>query len=249
MEVLLYSFLAGLATTLGAFILFFTGQPSPKILSGFLGFAGGIMLAISVFDLLPEALELGTMVSTVTGFLLGTAMMFVLDRFVPHAHGVKNNELELERTDNVPSFSSEALRTGYLIFFGIAIHNLPEGLAIGAGFEANPELGLYIAVAIGLHNMPEGMAVAAPLRSGGLLVSRVLLLTLIAGMMTPVGAGLGLLVFRVSPVFVGSGLAFAAGAMIYIVIDEIIPQMSNLHRHVGNAALIAGLLLGLVLGS
>jgi len=249
MEVLLYSFLAGLATAIGALILIFTGQPRTKALSGFLGFAGGIMLAISVFDLLPEALELGTVVSTVIGFLLGVAMMFMLDRFVPHAHGVADNELELERVDNVPSFSSEALRTGYLIFFGIAIHNLPEGLAIGAGLEASPELGLYLAVAIGLHNIPEGMAVAAPLRSGGLSFPRVLLLTLIAGMMTPVGAGLGLLVFRLSPVFVGSGLAFAAGAMIYIVIDEVIPQMANLHRHVGNAALIVGLLLGFVLGS
>lgn len=249
MEVLLYSFLAGLATAIGALILIFTGQPRAKTLSAFLGFAGGIMLAISVFDLLPEALELGTMVPTIIGFLLGVAMMFMLDRFVPHAHGVADNELQLERADNVPSFDSEALRTGYLIFFGIAIHNLPEGLAIGAGLEASPELGLYLAVAIGLHNIPEGMAVAAPLRSGGLSLPRVLLLTLIAGMMTPVGAGLGLLVFRLSPVFVGSGLALAAGAMIYIVVDEIIPQMANLHRHVGNAALIVGLLLGFVLGS
>jgi len=133
---------------------------------------------------------------------------------------------------------------GYLIFFGIAIHNVPEGLAIGAGLEASPELGLTIALAIGLHNIPEGLAVAGPLKAGGLTNLKVVLFTMGAGLMTVVGTAIGLVVFGISSAFVGGSLAFAAGAMIYIVNDELIPQANNLHSHLANAGSIAGMLIG-----
>ena len=248
MDAVYYSFLAGLATAVGALIFGLIGHPGRRMLSGSLGFAGGVMLAISVFDLMPEALDLGTMFSVVVGFLLGVGVLFALDQLVPHAHAGADDQPKPERADNVPTFNSRALQTGYLIFLGIAIHNLPEGLAIGAGLEASPELGLYIAVAIGLHNIPEGIAVAGPLRAGGLSLGKIFGLTLLAGMMTPLGALIGLFLFGLSPVLVGGGLAFAAGAMVYIVIDELIPQMAELHQLVGTSALLVGLLLGFVLG-
>ena len=250
MESFIYSFLAGISTVLGAVIIWFFGLPGVKTLSGLLGFAGGIMIAISLFDLLPEALEMGSMILVVAGFLLGAGMMYLLDKIIPHAHMSAPDKLEVENVNNLDDanyFSNKILRTGYLIFLGIAIHNLPEGLAIGAGLEASPELGLYIAVAIGLHNIPEGMAVAGPLRAGGLTFKKIFLLTLLAGLMTPLGAAIGLIMFSVSSLFVAGGLAFAAGAMIYIVNDELIPQAHNLDSHVANAGLIIGLLLGFVL--
>jgi zinc transporter, ZIP family len=139
------------------------------------------------------------------------------------------------------------LRTGYLILFGIAMHNLPEGLAIGAGLEAGPEVGLLIAVAIGFHNVPEGLAIAGPLKAGGLPMRKVILFTLLAGLMTPLGTVIGLLVMQISPVMVSGSMAFAAGAMVYIVNDELIPQANGMNSHLANAGLVIGLLLAFIL--
>ncbi|HLV08596.1 MAG TPA: ZIP family metal transporter, partial [Halanaerobiales bacterium] len=136
------------------------------------------------------------------------------------------------------------LRTGYLILFGITLHNIPEGLAIGAGLESSPEVGLYIAIAIALHNIPEGLAIAGPLKVGGVSNGKLFLFTLGAGLMTPVGALIGLLFFNISTIFIAGSLAFAAGAMVYIVNDELIPQANSLHSHFANAGIIVGLLIG-----
>lgn len=247
MQALIYSFFAGTSTALGAILLMFFGTPGTKTMAALLGFAGGIMMAVSVFELMPEALELGSMMVLVIGFLLGCGMMYVLDRVMPHAHMSESDHLEVENPGHLHVKNGSVLRTGYLIFAGIALHNVPEGLAIGAGLESSPELGLVLAVAIGLHNIPEGLAVAGPLRAGGLSNLKVLLFTLGAGLMTPVGTAIGLLIFGISEAFIAGSLAFAAGAMIYIVNDELIPQSNSMHSHAANAGLIAGLLIGFIL--
>ncbi len=247
MEGIIYSFLAGVSTVLGVFVLMIFGTPSKKVLAALLGFAGGIMTAISVFELMPEAVELGSVFSAVIGFLLGAGMMFALDKVMPHSHMSESDDMVVENPEKLTFVSNPIARTGYLILFGIALHNLPEGLAIGAGLEASPELGMLIAVAIALHNIPEGLAIAGPLKAGGLSSIKIILFTLAAGLMTPIGAAIGLLFFSISPIFVGGSLAFAAGAMIYIVNDELIPQSNAMDSHLANAGLIAGLLLGFAL--
>ncbi len=243
MESILYSLLAGVSTLLGAMLVMFIKVPGKKTLAVLLGFAGGVMLAISFFDLLPEALEFGSVTTVVIGFLLGTGIMFALDRFIPHAHLSNGQTMEMENVPANLDNNRTILRVGYLVFLGLALHNIPEGLAIGAGFESSPQLGLYIAIAIGLHNIPEGIILAGLLRAGGLSVARVLFLTLVAGLMLPVGAGLGLIFFNLSPLFVAGGMAFAAGAMVYIVNDELIPQSHKLSSHVAIGGLIIGLML------
>ncbi|MCC5908995.1 MAG: ZIP family metal transporter [Clostridiaceae bacterium] len=246
MESLLYSFLAGISTSIGVVILILFGKPTEKVLATLLGFAGGIMLAISVFELMPEAVDIGSMTSALIGFVLGAGMMYLLDKVLPHSHMSDSDKLVVENEENLKSVENPMLRTGYLILFGIALHNLPEGLAIGAGLESSPELGLFIAIAIALHNVPEGLAMAGPLKAGGLSSMKIFLFTLVAGLMTPLGTAIGLLFFRISPVFVGGSLAFAAGAMIYIVNDELIPQANQMNSHFSNGGLILGLLLGFV---
>lgn len=248
MEALIYSTLAGSATGLGALVLMLFGSPGKKVLSVFLGFAGGIMVGISLFELLPESIEFGTLPAAIIGFLLGAAMMYAFDLFIPHSHPSTDESLVVENPEKLKmSAASPMRRTGYLVFFGIALHNIPEGLAIGAGLEAHPDVGLAIAIAIGLHNLPEGLAIAGPLKAGGLTIMRVFLLTLLAGLMTPIGTGIGLLVLNVSPVLIGGSLAFAAGAMVYIVNDELIPQSNMMNSHLGNGGLIAGLVVALIL--
>ncbi|HCX63957.1 MAG TPA: zinc/iron permease, partial [Eubacteriaceae bacterium] len=162
MESLIYSLFAGLSTSLGVVLLFLFGKPSSKVLATLLGFAGGIMMGISVFELMPESLKIGTIQSTVIGFILGAGMMYGLDHVVPHGHMSGTDDLVTENPGNLHEMSNPLLRTGYLILFGIALHNLPEGLAIGAGLESSRELGIFIAAAIAVHNVPEGLAMAGP---------------------------------------------------------------------------------------
>ena len=144
---------------------------------------------------------------------------------------LSSNGTIAKKNKQAPAADNKILQAGYLIFLGIALHNIPEGLAIGAGLEASPELGLYIAIALGLHNIPEGAAVAGPLRAGGLPVAKVVFLTLIAGLMSPVGAALGLVFINISPLFIAGSLSFAAGAMVYIANDELIPRSHKLNSH------------------
>ena len=243
MGALLYSFIAGISTALGVVVLLIFGKPEEKFLATLLGFAGGIMFAISVFELLPEAVELSNMVVSIISFILGSLMMFGLDKLIPHSHLSTTERLEIENPRKL-KVNLSMLRTGYLIFFGIGLHNLPEGIAIGAGFESSPEIGLYIAIAIALHNIPEGLAIAGPLKSAHVKNYKIILFALGAGLMTVVGTLISLLIFNITKVFIGGFLAFAAGAMVYIVNDELIPQSNVIHSHFANAGMIAGLLLG-----
>ena len=247
MQSLYFSLIAGSTTILGAMLLLVFGAPKKKLMATILGFAGGVMLAISLFELLPEALEFSSLTASVLGFLLGCALMFALDSFLPHAHLSKSEELCVENPKKGNCDQRSLLRTGYLIFIGIALHNIPEGLAIGAGLEASPELGLSIAVAIGLHNIPEGLAVAGPLKAGGMSSLKIIFFTFLAGMTIVLGTAIGLLILNISPSLIGASLAFAAGAMVYIVCDDLIPQANKLNSHTAIIGLIVGLMVGFIL--
>ena len=167
---LIYSAVAGLATALGAGIVLVLGHRQ-RVLSLFWG-AAGIMLAIATLELLHHTREMGQTVKGIIGFLCGVLLMHLLDYLIPHLH-FRNGSCDQEQ--------AEMLKVGFLIFLGIAVHNVAEGLAIGAGAIAWPELGLSIAVAIGIHNIPEGMATAVPLRIGGMAWAPLLFMAAAAG--------------------------------------------------------------------
>lgn len=249
-QALLVSTAAGLATGIGALIVLIIGKPSRGMLSLMLGFAAGVMLSIAGFDLIPEAVAAGGRPLAVVGFLLGAGFMMSLDLIIPHIHmGSGSNE---KRGSSKPVSEADGdasmLKMGWFIYFGLALHNLPEGLAIGAGYGASQGLGTAIALSLALHNIPEGMASAAPLYMGGMGKLKLFLLTTLAGLLTPVGTLIGQLLFQISPKFICIALAFAAGSMVYIVSDELIPESHSFHCHWANIGLLAGLVVGFLIG-
>lgn len=207
-----------------------------KVLSMVLGFSAGIMLAVVAFDLMPEAFAVAGMGWGMVGFILGCAVLAVVDLFLPHIHFLSTDEE-----------SQRFLRTGLLIGLGIALHNLPEGLAIGAGFGASRTFGLSMAFLITVQNVPEGMAMASPLCLTRLGRSRILLWTGLAGLPMGFGAFLGGLFGHVSPLFLALALGFAAGAMLFITCDELIPDAQELRRgHSGTFGIVAGMVFGII---
>lgn len=231
-EILIVSTITGLATGIGAVVVNLLGPLSSKVLSALLGFAAGIMIAISTLNLLPMAIEFGSIYIAGFGFLLGVLIMLLLDNFVPHLH-IMCKEGE----------DYSYLKMGFFVASGIAMHNLPEGLALGAGFEAAEELGVMIAAAILLHNIPEGMGIAAPLKKACVNKLHIIGITSLAGLFTPLGTLLGILIFGISPTFISICMGIAAGAMIYIVSDELIPESHKQHSHSANMGIAFGILL------
>lgn len=205
---LIWSLLAGACTALGAFILFFRKSWSNKSLAFFLGLAAGVMVAVVVFDMLPSALVFGNVVKTFTGVVLGIlTMVFV-------------NSLLFTAINSAETL----LGLGYMIMLGIALHDLPEGMAIAFGDEMKSRTGMVIAMGIGIHNIPEGMAIAAPLLMGGLKKNRILLNTILLGFITPLGTIIGKYMAKVLPDLLPLMLGLASGVMIYLVCFQLWPQ-------------------------
>lgn len=240
-EIIWHSFLAGLATVLGAFSVIVLGHPGQRILALFLGFAGGVMSAVVVFDLLPSALEYGSVMITSLGFFLGLVFMLLLDVIISLLPGIQQYK--------IIGAESRLLKMGYLIAAGIALHDLPEGIAIAVGYTARESLGILLALSIGLHNVPEGMATATPLLMGGMPARTILATCLVISLFTPFGALLGLIIVSFSPLFISLLLALAGGAMAFIVYNELLPESRRRHPNYSLLGFVSGVCLILALGA
>lgn len=198
------------------------------MLPAVLGFASGLMTAIVCFELLPEAVEAYGISVALIGMAAGIAAVWLAASFLPGEEG------GLERT-------------GYLVLAAIALHNLPEGLAIGSGWAVMPALGAKLALVIGLHDFPEGMAISAPMAAArGKPPLRQALLAMLTGIPTGLGSVLGVWLGRLSPMWMGLCLGFSAGAMIYVTTGEMVPR---LHETRGSGGLkIFWQLLGFTVG-
>jgi ZIP family zinc transporter len=235
-SIYILSLIAGLLTGVGALITILIKKPSNKLLSLSLGFASGIMLGISTFSLIPESLVLGNIYFCAVGFVSGAAFLALLDFVLPHIH---KSEMKCD----------EYRRMGYFIAIGIAVHNLPEGIAIGVSNEVSITLGFYTALSIGIHNIAEGLSVAMPLcLSPNIKKARIVFITTATGLATLLGTLIGTAIINISSFFISASLAFAAGAMIYITSAELIPKSHRSHSNYANIGIITGILLALFLG-
>jgi len=228
------SLLAGLATGAGALPVLFTKKVSDKLLDVFLGFSAGVMLAATSFSLIIPAINLGGVWVAILGIILGAVVLHLVDRFIPHFHPALGAEGPPSRLSRV-----------WLFVLAITIHNFPEGLAVGVSFgSGDVAAGLVVAMAIGLQNMPEGLAVALPLLREGYSRRRSLWYGTLTGLVEPVGGLLGVALVWIFHPILPWALAFAAGAMLFVVSDEIIPES---HRKGFEREATFGLVAGFVI--
>ena len=204
----------GLATGVGGLGLVVVRRPGPRLIDTLLGATAGIMLAAAVFSLLVPALDDGSVWEVVAGFGVGAGVLALLDATIPHVH---------TRLRERPVRSEE--HRSVLMLSALTIHNIPEGLAVGVAFAAGgPELGIPIAVAIAIQNIPEGFAAAAPLGAAGASIGTAIGFAVATGLVEPPAALLGYAVAESVGVLLPLALSFAAGAMVYVVVDEIVPE-------------------------
>lgn len=227
---LLYiSTIAGLATTIGCLIVLFLGNPPEKLLAALLAGAGGVMLAVVLLDLIPVALSYKEPFQFLSGFLAGAIFLSAADKI-----------LKLRYKDISKSNRSRLKRIGILIASGIALHDIPEGMAIAVGQESTSHIGMLIAIGIALHNLPEGMATATPLLMAGIRKEKILGLTFIIAFFTPLGAILGKLALEMVHTSLCFFVSLAAGSMTFLVLAELWPLSKE--RYPGWA------LLGAIIG-
>lgn len=241
MEKVLYVTLTGLfvgvlGTGIGGIIALFLKKPGDRLLSFILGFAAGIMLTIVCFELLPEAFERGDLLIGLLGIITGVFAIIIIDD--------RQNIRNIKKNRNY----NNSVKVGKLIGLGVALHNFPEGLAIGSGFMATRELGIGISLVIALHNIPEGISMAAPMRAGGISRIKSLLYTLVVGIPMGLGAFIGAVLGDISQTLIAFCLAFAGGTMLYIVCGELIPNSKKLY--IGKTStwgVVIGFIVGLII--
>lgn len=217
-------------TALGSAMVFFFKTINQKILNSMLGFAAGVMIAASFWSLLNPAIDMAEKsgvtpwIPAVVGFLSGGAFLFLVDKLLPHLHlGQKKSEAEGIKT---------TWQRSVLLVLAITLHNIPEGLAVGVAFGAlahNPDAGLLagaivLAVGIGLQNFPEGAAVSIPLRREGLKRIKAFNYGQLSGIVEPIAGVIGAYLVLVVTPLLPYALSFAAGAMIFVVAEELIPE-------------------------
>jgi len=254
MNVIIMSVIAGVAGMgLGGLITALFGGKSDKMTSIFLSFSGGVMISIVFLELIPEAIKLSNLVIMIVGVIGGAVLVYLLNNLMDNLSRsggkskLHDTFAEFFHSGEILTKKSNMLRSGMIMLFAIALHNVPEGLAMGAAGHYDARLGITLAIIIGLHNIPEGMAVTAPLIFGGLSKLKSVVITLIAGATTVLGAVVGVLIGSISNIAVALSFGAAGGAMLYVVVGEILPQSIVMSKdRIPTVFALLGMIVGMV---
>lgn len=224
--------IALIGTMVGALLGIIMNKPSKKFLGNIIGFASGLMLSIVVFELIPEATGKTGLFVTLLFLIMGIIIVVIIDKI-----------------SNLSSnMNSQYTKVAFMVAIGIMLHNFPEGLIMGFGFVNGENLGLKMSVIIAIHDVPEGLAVAAPLMLSGINSKRILFYTFLTALPTVVGAWLGIYIGSISINILGCALAFASGVMLYVIYGEMIPQSKKLWSGTTNTlGILLGIIVGLIM--
>lgn len=242
--IIVLSLIAGtVGTGVGGVLGVLLKNKGNKVMSRILSFAGGVMVGIVVFEMVPESIEKTrfednpygvfiTFAAVVCGILLTFGLNKILDQIenVRETHRSleelhhETQVLQLTQNQTEKKNKGALVKAGLIMLLAIMFHNIPEGMAIGATGTAEVRMGILVAILIAVHNIPEGMAISAPLASGGMKAWKTILLTSLAGAATVVGAVLGMAIGGIGTLAIGICMGIAGGAMLYVTFCEIIPQ-------------------------
>ena len=253
MEIIIGIMIPFLATALGSAFVFFTKKElDKKVMNGFLSFAAGIMVSASIFSLLLPAMEQAesngdhALLPLSIGFLLGGLFLLCADHLLPHLH---------PQTNTIEGMKSKMKRTTMLVF-AVTLHNVPEGMATGLLFalamQSQDALLLSsafaLAIGIGLQNVPEGAAVALPLKREGLSNQKAFFYGSLSGLVEPIASLIALVFASFITAYLPWLLSFAAGAMIYVVVEELIPEAHlDEHSHLSTVVFMIGFTMMMIL--
>lgn len=220
-------------TALGAATIYMVKKPQRKVMDAMLGFAAGVMIAASFWSLLAPAIDMSEGLAVpvwfpaATGFLLGAGFLRLADKFIPHLHLYK----EVEEAEGIKTRLNKTI----LLIFAITLHNIPEGLAVGVAFgaaaagypSATVAGAIALAIGIGIQNFPEGAAVSFPIRREGYSKNKSFFYGQLSGFVEPISGVIGAAAVILARPILPYALAFAAGAMIFVVVEEAIPESQN----------------------
>ncbi|WP_322555678.1 ZIP family metal transporter [Sporosarcina beigongshangi] len=242
-------------TAIGAALVFTTKTVNQKLMDGMLGFAGGVMIAASFWSLLAPAIEMAetgpfpSWFPAASGFLLGGLFLWGADKIIPHVHPTSSMK-------DAEGIHPEKKRRSTLLVLAITLHNIPEGLAIGVAFgavaagfpSASLAAAIALAVGIGIQNLPEGTAVSMPLRRDGMSRRRAFMYGQSSGAVEPIAAVIGVLAATLMAPILPFALSFAAGAMIFVVVEEVIPgSQENGNKDLASMCLMIGFTVMMIL--
>ncbi len=233
-QALIASLLAGLATGVGGLLIALFPRVSRRAYDTLLGFSAGVMLAAGSITLLWPALQRNGLTAAALGLLCGSLLVYLLELAVPHLEPHFAPELA----------ASNDKRLGILMAAALTLHHIPEGLAIGVAFASGGRaMGGIVAIAIALQNIPEGLAVAMPLRAAGASRRRAIAWASLSGLAEPLAAALGVWFASVLDGMLPFGMALAAGAMIFVASDQLIPESHRGESKSPSLGLISGFVL------
>jgi len=237
LKVTIFGLISGLiGTSIGGALAFFVKGINKRFIGLILEFSAGLMTSVVCFELLPEAFRIGGLFITVCGVITGTIIIIIIENIIANTEIIKRNRS-----------GSSLLKTGILTSISIALHNFPEGFAVGSSFQASAALGFTLTAVIIIHDVPEGIAMAVPMRAGGLSRLKAFLLTAASGIPMGIGAFCGALLGEISEEFITACLGFAGGAMLYVVYGQMVPESKRLYRgrlpSIGN---IVGIVCGVI---
>jgi ZIP family zinc transporter len=229
--VIVLSLLSCVTATVGVALALWVGERGRGVAAG-IGFSAGIMILISMLELLPQSYAEQGIGATLGGAVAGAALVWAAHFVIPHTHLVAEKGVA----------DKALIHSAYLVALGLILHDVPEGFAMANAYVASPAIGVLVALAIGLHNLPEEFAMAVPLvmiRSRRALFGAALL----SALAEPAGAVIGLFAVSIAPALNAHFLAFAAGAMLFVSIHELVP-MAKRYRHA--VSFLVGMLLSAV---
>jgi len=236
--VLLLASLSVFTTLLGVTLAIYVGKNERAIAIG-IGFSAGIMLLISFFELIPEAIDETNITITAITCLLGMLVVAVLHWIIPHTHLVEEKG----------AFNRTLLKAAYLVAFGLILHDVPEGFAMANSYIASPSMGILVALAIAIHNIPEEFAMAVPIVT--VKKKRFLYIAaFLSGLAEPLGAIIGLVAVHFHPIFNPLFMAFAAGAMTFVSVHELLPMARRYQKiHLFILGMIISIFIYALLGA